>query len=123
MRRLLTEMSQSLEMLTFLKNKDTRGWKATKLELEEFKSILDKHPASAKAKDEDNWTPLHHLAGRTLHATEHHVQMLALLMQRVPECTIQKDLRGKLPQHLVQESAATFSPWRKWVASPVFGDF
>ena len=98
--------AQSMELLAFFRNKDTRGWQASRLELEEFTSILDKHPAAAKAKDDDNWTPLHHLAARALNATEHHVQMFALLMQRVPECILQKDLRGRLPQQLIKEAAS-----------------
>jgi hypothetical protein len=98
--------AQSIELLAFFRNKDTRGWKASRLELEEFTSILDKHPAAAKAKDDDNFTPMHHLAARALNATEHHVQMFSLLIQRVPECILQKDQRGRLPQQLIKEAAS-----------------
>ena len=94
------------ELLQFFRTKDTRGWKATKLELQEFTGIIDKYPASAKAKDDDGWTPLHHLAGRALTATEAHVQMFALLLQRAPECIMQKDIRGRVPQQLVKEAAS-----------------
>ena len=91
------------ELLGFLKAKDLKGWKAVKQDLLEFTRIMEKHPKSASAKDEDLWTPLHHLAARASSATEHHVQMFALLMQRVPECIVQKDLRGRLPQQLIKQ--------------------
>ena len=97
---------QNVELLTFFRNKDARGWRATKLELQEFTMILEKHPSVASAKDANGWTPLHHLAGRALNATEYHVTMFALLMQRVPESMLQKDQHGRLPQHLLKAAAS-----------------
>ena len=98
---------EQTKLLDFVRCKDKRGWLATKVDLQEFQLILDKEPAGAAAKDtEEGRTPMHHLAARSLSATEYHVQMFGLLLQRVPECVVQKDNLGKLPQALVKEATA-----------------
>ena len=77
---------EQTKLLEFVRCKDKRGWLATKVDLQEFQLILDKEPAGAAAKDtEEGRTPMHHLAARSLSATEYHVQMFGLLLHPHPQ--------------------------------------
>ena len=70
-----------MELIKFLKEKPRRGWKADRRELELFTEILDNHPLNKEgsAKDDDGWTPMHHLAGRAQDPSKEHVKMFELV--------------------------------------------
>lgn len=70
-----------MELNKFLKEKPRRGWRASRRDLDRFTEILDNNDLNkeGEAKDEDGWTPLHHLAGRAQDPTPEHVKMFQLV--------------------------------------------